>query len=149
MGDLFSTFGLDWKLLLVQSVNFGLLLLLLWKFLYTPVLKMLDERRGKIAESVVKAEAADRRLADADTEGKGIVASAGKEAELLVAAGRSRAEEQAAEIAKQAQERADRVIADAAARAEETKRQALVAGEKEIARAAMLAAEKILKEKHA
>ncbi len=149
MGDLFSTFGLDWKLLLVQSVNFGLLLLLLWKFLYTPVLKMLDERRGKIAESVVKAEAADRRLADADTEGKGIVASAGKEAELLVAAGRSRAEEQAAEIAKQAQERADRVIADAAARAEETKRQALAAGEKEIARAAMLAAEKLLKEKHA
>lgn len=149
MGDLFATFGLDWKLLLVQSVNFGLLLLLLWKFLYTPVLKIIDERRGKIAESVVKAEAADRRLADADTEGKGIVASAGKEAELLVAAGRSRAEEQAAEIAKQAQERADRVIADAAARAEETKRQALVAGEKEIARAAMLAAEKLLKEKHA
>jgi len=148
MGELFATFGLDWKLLLVQSVNFGLLLLILWRFLYRPVLKIIDERRGKIAESVIKAEAADRRLIEADTEGKGIVASAGKEAEGLVAAGRTRAEEQANEIAKQAQERADRILADAAARAEEAKRQALVAGEKEIARAAMLAAEKILKEKH-
>jgi F-type H+-transporting ATPase subunit b len=148
MGELFATFGLDWRLLLIQAVNFGLLLAILWRFLYRPVLRILDERRGKIAESVQKAEAADRRLAEADAEGKGIVAFAGKEAEGLVASARGRAEEQAQEIGKQAQERADRLLADANARAEETKRQALVAGEKEIARAAMLAAEKILKEKH-
>ena len=148
MGELFSTFGLDWRLLIIQMVNFALLLVILWRFLYTPIVRILDERRGTIAESVRKAEAADRRLAEADQEGKGIVAAAGKEAESLVAAGRSRADQQAAEVAKQAQERADRLLADAQARAEEAKRQALIAGEKEIARAAMLAAEKILKEKH-
>lgn len=149
MGELFATFGLDWKLLIVQSVNFGLLLLVLWKFLYTPVLKMLDERRGKIAESVQKAEAADRRLAEADEEGKGIVASAGKEAEGIVASARARADEQANDIAKKAQERAELLLAEATVHAEETQRRALAAGEKEIARAAMLAAEKILREKHA
>lgn len=148
MGDLFATFGLDWRLLIVQTVNFTLLLLILWRFLYRPVVRILDERRDAIAESVRKAEAADRRLEEADAEGKGIVAAAGKEAETLVAAGRTRAEQQAAEVAKLAQERADRLVADATARAEEAKRQALAAGEKEIARAAMLAAEKILKEKH-
>jgi F-type H+-transporting ATPase subunit b len=148
MGELFATFGLDWRLLLVQAINFGLLLVVLWRFLYRPVLRILDERRDKIAESVQKAEAADRRLADADSESKGIVASASKDAEQIVAGARNRAEEQAAEIAKQAQERANQVMADASARAEEARRSALAAGEKEIARAAMLAAEKILKGKH-
>lgn len=149
MGELFAAFGIDVKLLIVQTVNFGLLLLVLWKFLYTPVVKMLDQRRGLISESVKKAEAADRRLAEADLEGKTLVADAGKEAEVLVAAGRSRAESRSAEILKKTEEKAQALLADAAARAEEAKRQALAAGEKEIARAAMLAAEKILKEKSA
>jgi F-type H+-transporting ATPase subunit b len=149
MGELFSAFGLDWKLLVIQTVNFGVLLLILWRFLYRPLVKTLDERRGKIAESVQKAEAADRRLAEADAEGKALLAEAGKEAEVLVASGRSHAESQAAEILKKTQEKAEALMSDAEARAEEAKRAALAAGEKEIARAAMLAAEKILKEKHA
>lgn len=148
MSELFTAFGLDWRLLLIQALNFAILLAVLWKFLYTPVLKMIDERRTKIVEGVQKAEAADRKLADADTEGKGIVASASKDAVALVASGRARAEEQAGEIAKRAQERADQLLAEAEAQAAEAKRQALSSGEKDIARAAMLAAEKILEKKH-
>lgn len=149
MGELFATFGIDWRLLVIQTINFALLLLILWRYLYRPLVKVLDERRGKIAESVQKAEAADRRLAEADMEGKSLVAAAGKEAEGLVAAGRSRAAGESAEILKKTEEKAHALLADASARAEEAKRQALAAGEKEIARAAMLAAEKILKEKSA
>lgn len=149
MGELFSAFGLDWRLLVIQTVNFALLLAILWRFLYTPLTKMLDERRGKIAESVQKAEAADRRLAEADMEGKAMLAEAGKEAEVLVASGRSRAASESAEAMKKTQEKAEALLAEAHARAEEAKRTALAAGEKEIARAAMLAAEKILKDKHA
>src|SRR3989344_2011613 len=149
MSALFAAFGLDWKLLLIQALNFGILLIVLWRFLYTPVLKMIDERRTKIAEGVEKAEAAGRRLTEADTEGKGIVANASKEAENLVASGRARAEDRAADILKRSHEQAERVLADATARAEEARRQALSAGEKEIARAAMLAAEKILENKSA
>ncbi len=144
MSELFAAFGLDIRLLLIQALNFGILLFVLWRFLYGPVLKMIDDRREKIAEGVTKAEAADRRLADANMEGKTLVAEAGKEAEGLVAAGRSRAEAQANEILKKTEEKAHALLADATARAEEAKRQALAAGEKEIARAAMLAAEKIL-----
>lgn len=148
MQELFAAFGLDIKLLLIQALNFAILLAVLWKFLYTPVLKMIDERREKIAEGVQKAEAADRRLAEAAQEGKVLIASASKEAETIVLSARGRAEQEASEVAKRAQERADQLLAEAQARAEEAKRQALSAGQKEIARAAMLAAEKILKEKH-
>lgn len=148
MGELFSTFGVDWKLLLIQAVNFGLLLSILTYFLYKPILKIIDERREKIAEGVRIAEAAAARLADAKRESEQVVGDAAREAEGLVAGARARADEKGAEIVKTAEARADGLLKEAAARAEEAKRQRMAESEKEIARAAMLAAEKILKQKH-
>ena len=148
MEQLFATFGVNWKLLLIQAVNFGLLLSALTYFLYKPLLKMLDDRRDKIAEGVRAAEAADQRLADAKQEADGIVGDAAHQAEGLVMTAKSRADERGGEIVKAAEARAEAVLKDAAVRAEEAKRQALLASEREIAKAAMLAAEKILLGRH-
>jgi F-type H+-transporting ATPase subunit b len=145
MSELLTVFGVNWKLLLAQGVNFVLLLALLSYFLYKPVLKMIDERREKIAESVKTAEAASRNLAEAQRKGDSIVGDASLEAEKLVKAARARAEEKRVEILQSAEAQAQNVLADAAARAEETRRNTLKESEKEIARAAMLAAEKILR----
>lgn len=144
MGELFSTFGIDWKLLAAQSVNFGLLLLILWYFLYRPVIAMIDERRKRIAEGVEKAAAADKRLEDAASESAEIIGRASREGESLVASARARAEEKGSEMVAEANRKADALLKDAAARAQEAERQALRASERNIAKAAMLAAEKIL-----
>lgn len=149
MSALFQAFGLDWHLLLIQAVNFGVLLVVLTYLLYKPILRMIDERREKVAEGVRKAEAADRALADAKSESDGIIGSASKEAESLVASARMRADEKAADIVKEAEAKAAATLRDATAKAEEAKRLALSESEREIARAAMLAAEKILREKSA
>lgn len=149
MSELFAAFGVNWKLLLVQAVNFGLLLSVLTYFLYKPVLRIIDERQRKIAEGVKTAEAAAQRLLEAKVEGEGIVGGAAREAEALVASARKRADERGMEIVKTAEARAAAVLKDASDRAEEAKRQALKESEREVARAAMLAAEKILREKSA
>lgn len=149
MSELFAAFGVNWKLLLIQAVNFGLLLSALTYFLYKPMMRIIDERREKVAEGVRMAEEADRRLADAKREGDTIVGNAGREAESLVKTARERASEMGSEIVEQAQSRADATLRDAEARAEEARRQALQESQKEIARAAILAAEKILREKTA
>jgi F-type H+-transporting ATPase subunit b len=149
MSELFAAFGINWKLLLIQAVNFGVLLAALTYFLYTPILRIIDERREKVAEGVRTAEAAARKLADAEAESKGLVGSASREAEQLVATARTRADEKGSEIVRSAELKAQTVLKDAEARAEEAKRQALQESSKEIARAAMLAAEKILREKSA
>ena len=145
MEPLLSAFGVNWKLLLAHGINFALLLAILSYFLYKPVLRMIDERREKIAEGVRTAERAARSLAEAQKKGDGIVGDASREAEALVKTARARAEEKGAEIVKSAEARAEGVLTDAATRAEEAKRQAIKESEKEIARAAMLAAEKILR----
>ncbi|OGG80628.1 ATP synthase F0 subunit B [Candidatus Kaiserbacteria bacterium RIFCSPLOWO2_01_FULL_54_13] len=147
MSELFATFGVNWKLLLVQVVNFGLLLTVLTYFLYKPVLKIIDERREKVAEGVRTAEAAARKLEEAKGKGESIVGKASREAEGIVAVARSRADERADEILRTAESQAQGFLKDARERAEEAKRQALKESEREIARAAMLAAEKILREK--
>lgn len=149
MEALFSAFGIDWRLLLIQAVNFGVLLFVLTYFLYRPILRIIDERREKVAEGVRTAEAAQRKLEDAKKESDEMVGGAAREAEQLVAAARSRADEKGSEIVRQAESRAQSVLKDAEAKAEEAKRLALQESSKEIARAAMLAAEKILREKSA
>ena len=148
MSELFAAFGINWKLLLVQAVNFGLLLSALTYFLYKPVLRIIDERQRKIAEGVKTAEAAQKQLADAKTEGEGIVGGAARQAETLVASARMRADERGNEIVKTAEARATALLKDASDRAEEAKRQVLKESEREVARVAMLAAERILLARH-
>lgn len=147
MAELFATFGINWKLLVIQVINFSVLLGALTYFLFKPLMKTLDERRTKIAEGVRAADAASQRLADAKAEGEEIVGRGAREAEGLVAAARTRADEKGSEIVRTAEARADSIMKDAVAKAEEAKRQALHETSKEISRAAMLAAEKILREK--
>lgn len=147
MNELFAAFGVNWKLLLIQAVNFGLLLAALSYFLYKPILRIIDQRREKVAEGVRLAQSASQTLADAKEEGEQLVGEAAKKAEALAASSRASAEQKGAGIVRDAQARAEQMLAEAQARAEEVKRQTIAGSEREIARAAMLAAEKILKEK--
>ena len=58
MEQLFETFGVNWKLLYIQGINFALLLTGLTYLLYRPLMRIIDERRDKIAEGVRTADAA-------------------------------------------------------------------------------------------
>lgn len=147
MQQFLTAFGLDWHLLVIQMINFGLLLAGLTYFLYTPVMKMLDERRAKIAEGMRVYEASEQTIKDAATKSDEMIGAAGREAEQLVAEARTRASEKEAELVRSADAKAEATLIDARARADEEYRKTLSASEKDIARAAMLAAEKILRTK--
>lgn len=145
MNELLSTFGINWKLLLAQGFNFAVVLLVLWKFLYQPVLKMIDDRRMAIEKGVKDAAEASAKLANADGEGREIVTKASQAAESMYATARIRAEEKGAAIIAEAQRKADAGIQEARLRAFAEAKDIRTASEKEIARAAVLAAEKILR----
>ena len=53
--ELLSKLGIDWKLLLAQVVNFGMLLGVLAAFVYRPLLDLLDARRERIAKAMEDA----------------------------------------------------------------------------------------------
>ncbi|MBU2103838.1 F0F1 ATP synthase subunit B [Patescibacteria group bacterium] len=145
MEQLFEAFGIDGKLLLAQLINFGVLFVALTWLLYKPVMKTLDERRAKIAQGVEDAEQASQKLAAADENAAQVVHGAETEAEGIVASARELAGTEKSRIVKEAEARAAQVAADAEARAQETAAQALRDSEKEVARLAVLAAEKVLR----
>ena len=54
--ELLTKLGVDWKLLLAQIVNFTILLSILSFFVYRPLLRVIDERRERIRQSMEDAE---------------------------------------------------------------------------------------------
>ena len=146
MEQLFAAFGINWKLLLIQGFNFGLLLIGLLYFLYKPVMKMLDERAKIVAQGVKDAEEAAHAKKETESAKVGIISSAEREAEKIVAGAINEGKEERAGIVKSAQERAEQVLRDAELQAAEAKRRSLSESQKDIARLAVLAAEKVLKE---
>lgn len=145
MDQFFAAFGIDWRLLIIQGVNFAVLLGALTYFLYKPMMKVIDERRAKIAEGVQLAQAASAELASAKEEKEALIGEGAREAESLVASARLRADEKGAEIKRTAEQQAEALLQDAQARAGEVRRKVLAESERDVARAAMLAAEKIMR----
>lgn len=66
--EILNTFGIQPILLAAQVVNFAILLLILNKFLYKPVLKMLKTRQDTIAKSLKNAEEIEKRLQKTEEE---------------------------------------------------------------------------------
>lgn len=147
MEQLIHAFGIDARLILIQVVNFGLLMAALTYLLYKPVLKLLAEREEKIAKGIADAKAAEAARASAEEEKKGIIATANKDAEAMTVRATEHAAQKADQIVADAHKKADQVIKDAGERGNEMKAQALKESEAEIAKLAVLAAEKILKER--
>lgn len=147
MEEIVHAFGIDWRLIVIQMFNFAILVGALWYFLYTPVLKLLDEREAKLKKGVEDAENAAKERALAETEKSEILASARKQAESLVEDASRHAELKGSDIVHEAEARVARMLEDAKLRAEEEKIRARKESEAEIAEAAILAAEKILRER--
>ena len=66
MAELIQNFGLDWRLLLAQAVNFFILLFLLKRFAYGPILNALKTRKTKIEEGIRFGKEAEKRLGEID-----------------------------------------------------------------------------------
>jgi F-type H+-transporting ATPase subunit b len=144
MSAVFVAFGIDWRLLLIDSINFGLLMLALWYFLYGPLMRVLEARRQKVAEGVHDAEQAAIKLHEIEASKSGILAEAGQEADQLLTKARQAGEEKQRAMIAAAEAAAARTTAEAAAAAAELKTQAIEGSKQEVAKLVVLGMEKML-----
>jgi F-type H+-transporting ATPase subunit b len=105
--------GINWGLLIAQIFNVVLLVWLLTRFLYRPVLNMLNERTRRIQESLKETEQVKEQLARANEDYDQKLAQARQEASAILAQAQERAKLQEAEIIVQARQEADRIRSDA------------------------------------
>ncbi len=87
-GDLFSSLGIDWKLLILQSVAFLILLWILKKFVYPPLANMLDKREQDIRASADAAMEAEKHAAEAEARAAKLIDKAKRQAADIVTTAR-------------------------------------------------------------
>lgn len=147
MEAIIETFGIDGRLIVIQIFNFTLLLAVLWYFLYTPVMNMLKAREERIKQGIEDADLAKQAKELAEDERQNVLAAANKEAEAISLRAKEYADVKAGEIVKSATEKATAVVKEAEAKGQELQSQARKESEAEISKLAILAAEKVLRER--
>lgn len=119
--EIFKQFGIEPILLLAQIVNFLIILFVLKKFFYKPIVKMLDSRRETIAESLKNADQIEINL--------------------------QKSEEKTAQMLKSAQDQSQKLIEDAQVQAAKILESAQIESKKSTEQAIAEAVEQIASEK--
>jgi F-type H+-transporting ATPase subunit b len=85
------TFGVDWPHFIAQVISFSIVAFLLHKFAYKPILKVLEERRQRIAEGLANADKIKAELARTESARQEVINQANVQAQRLIEEARAAA----------------------------------------------------------
>jgi F-type H+-transporting ATPase subunit b len=147
MDELIKTFHIETNLLLAQIVNFVIVLRVLYKFAYKPVLKVLNDRTKKIDKGLKDSEMATKKLGEIMEKEKEAMAKAKKEAQEIIKKAENDARGNANSLILEARNSADKLLEDAKKQMEQEKEKIISEAKAEVANLVVLATEKIIGEK--
>ena len=130
-----------------QLVGFLILLFLLGKFAWRPILGALNERESSIEEALATAEKAKAEMEQLKSENEQLLAEARKERETMLKDATAAANKMREEAREQAAKESARIVEDARASIETQKQAALAEVKHQVADLSLTIAEKILREK--
>ena len=138
--------GINLGLLILQVLNFAIVLILLYKWAYTPIMNMLAKRRDAIAQGLEDARIAAEARANAEAEARQIVAKAQSEAADRVREATQRAETVALDVKADAEGEAVKIREEALSDAGIERERLLGDLRGQVAALAMAAAHKLIGE---
>ena len=115
-----STFHIEWGFFLSQVICFLVVALLLRKYAFGPVQKMLEQRRTRIAEGEEMLRQIQQQLADSDKRTAAAIAQANEDSKRMINEARDSAAALSEQKAQEAITQAQQIMAkaEAAAKAE-------------------------------
>jgi F-type H+-transporting ATPase subunit b len=103
--EILQLFGVDWKLMLAQVVNFAIVVFVLWRFAIKPVLANMEKRNQEIEQGLKDAEQSTQKLVESDREiRKSMQASQEKAMAIIMQAKKDAEQEKHATVEKTKQE---------------------------------------------
>ena len=108
-----TTFGIDWPHLLAQVASFCIVCIILYRFAYRPILKMLEVRRQQIAQGLANAEQIKAELAKTEAQRQEVMAKANAEATKFIEEARAAASRLREEETQKAIAAAEQIMAKA------------------------------------
>jgi F-type H+-transporting ATPase subunit b len=142
--DVLANLGINLPGFLWHTANFILLIFLLSRILYKPIVGLLDERQRRIRESIEEAERVRAEAARADQEREALLGQTRREIQEMLANATQMAERIQSDARRDAQEQSQRIIERAQQEAQAERAQSMVELRREVANLAVLAAERVI-----
>jgi len=141
---MFQQLGILWGNLLWQCLAFLVLIGLLYRFAYKPVIGILDERANRIRESMDQAEQIRRDNAAAAQKAEQIMGEAQMQTREILAQAQQMSQRTISAAQAEAREQREKLLADAHKQIETDTQRAKDELQREVARLAILAASKVV-----
>lgn len=136
--------GIEPTLLGAQVINFLVILFVLQKLLYKPILAMLEKRRKEIADGIALTEKMRAEEEKVKEKQEKAMSKARQDALLIIEEAKSRAKDVEKELAAEAHKQAAAIIERAKAEAEEIRKSAQAAVRREAVDLAVVMAKRVL-----
>lgn len=141
---MFAQLGILWGNLLWQIVAFIILVFLLSRFAYGPVVKMLDERANRIRESMEQAEQIRQDNQNAAKRSQEIIAEAQAQTRDILAQANQMSQRTISAAQEEARNQREKLLEDAHAQIQADTQRAKEELQREVARLAIQAAGKVI-----
>ncbi|MEA3399545.1 MAG: F0F1 ATP synthase subunit B [Patescibacteria group bacterium] len=146
MDSLINTFHIDWKIIIAQAINFGVVFLVLYLFALKPLKKLMDKREDKITKGVEDAKHNAELVQKTKEEYDEVITKAKSEAHQLFQQGKKDAEIKKTEMMTQAKEEVSTLIANGKKTLDNEKVKMVEEAKKEVVDLVVKVTEKILEE---
>lgn len=144
MESIISTFHIDWKIIIAQAVNFGVVFVILYIFALKPLSKLMTERSEKIAKGIDDAKTNATLLKETRAEYEAALLKARNEANKIFQDGKKEAEIKKALMLEEAKREVATVIENGKKTLQAEKIKMVEEARGEIVSLAMLATEKLI-----
>ncbi|MEK7105434.1 MAG: F0F1 ATP synthase subunit B [Patescibacteria group bacterium] len=138
--------GLNAKIFIAQLINFTIVLLVLWKWAYKPIMRLLEERQVKIEKSVKDAEEIEKRVTSLAGEREEVLKAAKAEAQAVVDEAMATADVRKAEMIDKAKREVERVIVQGKAQLNAEREAMVREARKDLVEVALAATKRIIGE---
>jgi F-type H+-transporting ATPase subunit b len=108
--ELIAKLGVDWKLLLAQIVNFGIVLTVLYVFVYRPLLRLLDDRRERIRKSLEDVDKIEKQKHELEEFRRGQLRKIDQECGALLERAKQDAQRSAQEVLALAKQESEEIL---------------------------------------
>jgi len=147
MDSIISTFHIDWKIIIAQAINFGVVFVVLYIFALKPLSKLMTERSERISKGINDAKTNQALLEKTHAEYEEMLLKARVEANKIFQDGKKEAEVKKVLMLEEAKKEVSVVIGNGKKALEAEKIKMVEEAKKEIISLAMLATEKLLSSK--
>lgn len=102
--------GIQGSQLITQLLAFLIIIYLLWRFAYRPIINALDARAERVHSSMEQADRIERQLAETETRNQEILGEGRREAQQIIANAREIGDRQIEQARQAAHEEADKQL---------------------------------------